>query len=104
MTRYDIYMEKLRENGLEIKKSASEDIYTNVMEIKRLSNSIRWEGPSYDMFKQVLNKKMESIEYIPSVIEAYGNFMIQASGGYDSINDQMYDDYLRTAEENDNRH
>lgn len=103
MTRYDIYMEKLRDNGQDIKKTASEDIYKNIVDIKRISESIKWEGPSYDQFKKQFNQKMQSIEYIPFVIEAYGNFMIKASGGFDEINDQMYNDLLIEMEKNDKK-
>ncbi len=104
MTKYNIHMEQLREHGKSIKKIGSDEIFNSVNEINRLANDIVWEGPARDKFKEVFEQKMQTINYIPTVIETYGKFMTTASGGYDDINDQMYDEYLREANENDAKH
>jgi hypothetical protein len=97
-------MEMLREHGQAIKKIGMEEIKNNIEEIKKLANEIKWEGPSREKFKEEFNKKMESINYIPTVIEAYGEFMMKASGGYDEINDKMYNDYLSEVNKNSKRY
>lgn len=103
MTRYDISMEELRNCGEDIKKTAAEKIRTDVTDLKRLANELKWEGPSYDKFMESFNKKVESLNYVSQVIETYGDFMTVASGGYSDINDKLYDDYLKEVERNESR-
>ncbi len=103
MTRYDIYMDDLRESGDDLKKTATEKIETNINDLKRIANELKWEGPSYDKFMEGFNKKMENISYVSQMIETYGKFMTVASGGYADINDRMYDDYLKEVDKNNKR-
>ena len=103
MTRYDIHMDNLRDSGEDIKKTAVEKIDADIIELKRLANELKWEGPSYDKFIENFNRKMETVSYVARMIETYGKFMTVASGGYADINDRMYDDYLREVDKNKKR-
>ena len=103
MTKYDIHMDKLKGHGDEIKKTAQNALESNIRDIIRLSNEIAWEGPSHDVFISTFNEIMKNVCYIPSVIGAYGKFMVTASGGFNEINDKMYDDLLKEMDKNDKR-
>jgi len=101
MARYDIYMDQLNDNGDEIKNIAEKKIDPNIKEITRIANELKWEGPSYDMFINTFNKKMETVRQIPLVVGAYGNFMKKASGGYQDLSDKMYDELQNDKEEHE---
>ena len=104
MTRYDIHMDSLRDNGEEISRIANNQMENDIKEIMRIASEIKWEGPTYDTFKNTFNKKMENVKYIPSVVNVYGSFMMKASGGYQDLSDNMYDEVMEDMAEHERKY
>lgn len=100
MAKYYIKMDDLKTSGELVQKFAKETIGEKINNLFSLLDSLKWEGPAANLYKENYKQKINKIKILSDMIEVYGKFMVMVSEGYSDINDKMYKEWQELIEKN----
>jgi len=92
--RYFVRMDRLKEEGANLRTFADESVYQKVDHLKKIKTEMEWNSPAGEAFYDVYDSLINNLYDIGLVIEKLGSFMEYCSEHYTDANKEVIGEWV----------
>ena len=97
--RYFVRMDRLKEEGMNLKQFADDSVYQKIEHLKKIKNDMEWNSPAGEAFYEVYDGMINNLYDIGLVLEKLGAFMEFCSEHYGDANKEVMGEWQEVMEE-----